>query len=500
MARSLGSSAARGVVVTLAGQGSRVVIQLVGVIVLARILAPADFGLLAMVIVVVGFGELLRDFGLSSAAIQSRELTTPQRANLFWINTVLGAVLTVILFLTAPLIADFYGHAELELIAQALAPVFLINGLSTQFRAHLTRDLLFGRLAVSDVVAQAAALAIALVAALAGAGYGALVLQQLAQAVIALVLLVIVTPWWPGLPRRTGGMSPLLRFGGALFGSQIVTYISRNVDTLVISLRFGPSALGAYDRAFQMLMMPLNQLNAPATRVALPVLSRLRDDPRRFTEFLLTAQTILLIPVVAIFSFAAATGPALVALLLGPQWEQTGVLFQILAIGGVFQAANYATYWVFLARGKAGSLLRYSLVSRPVFIVIVLLGAIGDLYTLAGAYAAGLAYLWIFGLVWSARSAGAPARRMAWNGVRTILAYGFAGVITWGAGELYFSGLPLGLNLVASFAVMVVASAGIAFSIPRLRRDLLALLRVPALVRGRGGGAATVDAETAGVE
>lgn len=493
MARSLGSSAARGVVVTLAGQGSRVVIQLVGVIVLARVLAPEDFGLLAMIIVVIGFGELLRDFGLSSAAIQSSELTAAQRANLFWINTAIGAVLTVILCLTAPLIADFYGHDELEAIAQALAPVFLLNGLSTQFRAHLTRDLLFGRLAVADVVAQAIALVIALVVGLAGAGYGALVLQQLAQALIALVLLAIVTPWWPGLPRRTSGMSPLLRFGGGLFGAQLVNYVSRNVDTLVISLKFGPSALGAYDRAFQMLMMPLNQLNAPATRVALPVLSRLHDAPKRFTEFLLTAQTILLIPVVAIFAFAAATGPVLVALLLGPQWQQTGVLFQILAIGGVFQAANYATYWVFLSRGKTGSLLRYSLVSRPVFIVIVLLGGLGDLYTLAGAYAAGLAYLWVFGLVWSARSAGAPAGRMAWNGVRTILAYGLAGAITWGAGELYFRGLPLGLNLAASFAVMVVASAVIAFSIPRLRRDVLTLLRVPTLMKNRGVGPAAPD-------
>ena len=139
----LAGSASRGALVTLAGQAVRVVIQLAGIVVLARLLGPSDYGLVAMVTVIIGVGEVFRDFGLSSAAIQAKILTPAQKDNLFWINGGIGLLLTLLVCALASPIADFYGDPRLQPLSYALSLTFLLNGLSTQFRADLSRHLRF---------------------------------------------------------------------------------------------------------------------------------------------------------------------------------------------------------------------------------------------------------------------------------------------------------------------------------------------------------------------
>jgi O-antigen/teichoic acid export membrane protein len=173
-AEGLGSRAARGAAVTLGAQGIKILVQLASVIVLARLLSPTDYGLVTMVVAIIGVGEIFRDFGLSSAAIQAPTLSRGQRDNLQWINTGIGLVLAGTVFASAGLIAQLYGHEQLVPLAQVLSVTFLVNGFATQYRADLIRRMRFRALALADVAAPVVALGVAIVGALLGWGYWAL--------------------------------------------------------------------------------------------------------------------------------------------------------------------------------------------------------------------------------------------------------------------------------------------------------------------------------------
>ncbi|MDQ1733125.1 MAG: hypothetical protein QOK10_3284, partial [Pseudonocardiales bacterium] len=280
--KGLGRIAARGAAVTMGGQGVRMVIQIASVIILAKLLTPHDYGVVAMVLAVAGIADIFRDFGLSSAAVQAKSLSHAQRNNLFWLNSALGLLLCLIVAAGSPLIASFYHEREVRGIALALSLTFLLNGLATQFRADLDRHLRFGQLALVDIGTQVAGLVVGVVLAVNGAGYWALVAQQLLNSALTLAAVAILAGWLPRRPTRNAEMSGLLRFGWHLVGTQLIGYATNNVDSVVIGHRFGAAPLGFYNRAFQLLMAPLTQVRAPTTTVALPVLSRIESDNKRY--------------------------------------------------------------------------------------------------------------------------------------------------------------------------------------------------------------------------
>jgi O-antigen/teichoic acid export membrane protein len=471
---SLGKVASRGAAVTFGGQLVRIVVQLAGIVLLARLLSPSDYGVTTMVLAIIGIGEILRDFGLSSAAIQAKTLTRGQRANLFWINVGIGAALTGIVAALAWPIAAFYDDPRLVAVTLALAPTFLLNGFCTQFRADLNRHFRFGQLVVVEIFAQAVALGIALMLAVWGWGFWALVAQQVLQVLLQAVLLPFVAGWMPSLPRRGEQMRPLLTFGGGLVGSQVLVYASRNVDSLVIGRAFGAEALGFYNRAFQLMLLPLNQINAPSSRVALPTLSRLQEQPQRYREFLVFGQIVLLNIVSFILALCIAQAPAIVAIALGPQWAPSVPLFQILAVAGFFQAAAYATYWASLSLGLTTRFFWYTLATRPLFIGVVVLGALGGVEGVAWAYAAATALLWPIGVVWITRRSIAPTGRMFVGALRTMVVYGLAATGSWASTLAIPEELAL-VRALVGLAALLAALALIAGVFPPFRRDIVAI-------------------------
>ncbi|WP_395244569.1 lipopolysaccharide biosynthesis protein [Agromyces sp. MMS24-K17] len=488
--RSLGASASRGAAVTLGAQLVRVLVQLAGIVVLARLLTPDDYGVLAMVLAIIGVGEVFRDFGLSAAAIQAREVTSAQRTNLFWINTGIGAVLAAAVCLASGPIAGFYGDPRLQPVALLLSTTFLLNGISTQFRADLNRRMRFLRLSSAEIIGQVAGLVAGIWLALAGAGYWALAWQQVVLALATQVALLGVTRWRPGLPRRGVPMAGFLKFGGNLVGAQLVTYASRNVDSIVIGSTLGASALGLYNRAYQLMLMPLNQINAPSTRVALPVLSRLQDSPARYAEFVGLGQTFMLNLIGAILAFGCAQAPAIILIALGDQWAGAVPIFQILAVAGFFQAASYATYWVFLSKGLTGAHLAYNLATRPIMIGLIIMGSWWGVLGVATAFTVSTALLWPIALWWAGRVSDAPVRMLGLNGLRALLVYGWAGAASF----LATMALPedawaarIGVGLLAFLAALAAA-----LIVPAFRSDVRRMASVRRFFRS-GGSAPTPD-------
>lgn len=484
-AHGLGSTAARGALITLSGQGIRILLQFAGVVVLARLLSPHDYGLLAIVVVIIGIGEIFRDFGLSSAAVRAPELTGGQRTNLFWINAAIGVSLGGVLFAISGPLATAAGQIEVQSIARAMTVIFILNGLTTQFRAHLMRDLQFRRLAIIDVIAPAFALAVAISAALLGWGYWSLVAQQITQALAILVGTAVGARWLPGLPNRNVSVRPFLRFGANLVLSQIVNYGANNVDTAVVGFVYGPTSLGLYNRAYQLVVTPLSQIQSPVTSVAIPVLAKIQEDQRRFSAYIVRGQLALGYPIsLGLVGVAVAAEP-ITRLMLGEQWLAAVPFLQLFAVAGIARNLAFVGYWVYVVRGLSGDLFRFSLATGLVPVICVVVGTQWGVLGVAAGFAIAPWLTWPVSLLWLSRVTAVPTRALFTGALRII---GVAGVSAGAAFSVTIA-LPAmpALLSIAVTAVAIGGTVGLLCLIPTIRRDAKSLLEVGVLVKRRKG-------------
>jgi O-antigen/teichoic acid export membrane protein len=477
-------AAARGTAVTLLGQLIRFIVQTGSLLVLARLISPADYGLVSMVTAIVGIAAVVGDFGLSLAAMQARHLTDDQRSNLFWMNALIGLLLGIAVFFLAHPIASFYHKPDLVIIVRVLAITFVLNGLMTQFKAELARALRFGRLSAMDIAAQAVGFVVALIAAWQGAGYWALVAQQIGIAATTLCAAALLSGWRPSFPRRGAKMGSLLSFGANTMGVQAITYASSNVDNVLVGKFWGATSLGVYSRAYTIFELPVQQLAAPLTRVVLPILARVEDDDI-FLRYVRRAQLMMSYGLVGSFAVAASVAQPLVVIVLGPQWGAAAPIFQVLALGGVFQALGYVYYWIFLARGKTAVQLKYSIVGRVSMIGFIYVGVhFGPIGAASGA-AAGFFLLWLLYSAWGVPQAGLHVGRMNYETMRTVLV--FAGIFSISqllyASTLHSLGAwtALGAGLVIDGFAFAVAW----LTIRAVRHDVSLVLRTMKLVLGR---------------
>lgn len=425
------TSAKRAGAVTIFGQLIKIVVQLVGLIAFSRLLTPRDIGLVAMLMVFLMLGELIRDFGLSQAAIQTAKLSHGQASNLFWSSTLIGVLMTTCMFIGAPAVAAIYNEPALRGLALWVALSFTINALQTQFQVRLARDFRFVALTVTDAISQVVGLVAGLVAAFSGAGYWSLVVQMLAIYGSLLIQRAIVTGWWPGLPRREPGMRALYLFGLHSGLAQLLNYAAYNADTYIIGIRWGASALGIYNRAFQMFTVPSNQLLAPLTNVALPLLSRRRHEGTDFYSLLWKAQVAVSVAMTYVFALAASLAEPIVRVALGEQWIASAILLSILSIGGAIQVLSYIAFWAFLASGNARQLFFSGLVTRPLLIVCIVIGTVGGLEGVAWGFTAGLAAAWIICLIWLKRCDEMPIWQFFTAGFQVFLCGLVAGGSCW---------------------------------------------------------------------
>jgi PST family polysaccharide transporter len=482
--RGLGAVAARGAAATITGQIARIVVQICSLAVLSRLLGPGDYGLVALVLAVVAAGEVFRDFGLSAAAVQAKSLTSAQRDGLFWLNAALGGALTIVTVLAAPLVALAFGQPELAPIMRLLALTFVINGCSAQYRAHLQRTLRFSWLAGADVAAQIAGVGLGIGLAIAGAGYWALVAQQLGQVLTALLLLVVVARWLPGLPRRGSGVRPLVRFGSQYVAGQLVAYVGKNADALLVGARFGPVPLGFYNRAFSALMGPLGQLRGPTTTVALPVLSRLQDDESRFSAYVQRGQVALGYTFLPAMALAAGAADPLIRILLGDKWLPVVPIFAALAFAGIFDTLPYVGFWVYLSRGLTVPLLRFTIAITVLRLACIAVGSWWGPVGVAVGIAVATGLAWPLSLWRLSRLTPLPLAGLVRGGLRILALVVLAALAAWTASSALESWHPV-VQLAAAFAASAAVYLVAGLLVPTVRRDEAVIADMVRLVLAR---------------
>lgn len=333
-------------------QGSRVAIQLAGLVVLARLLPAADYGLMAMATVVTNFALLLRDLGTAAAIIQKTDLREETKATVFWLNVMMGVLLSLMLFVCAPLIARYFAAAELVPVLSMLSIALPLASSGAVHQALLERRSAFRALTGIEIGSSLAGLLAAIVAALSGAGVYSFVIQAILTAGLSSMLLWIVSGWRPTTLPSWRELHGLMGFSGNLTLFNFINYFSRNADGMIVGRYLGAAALGSYSLAYKLMLFPVQNVTLAVSRALYPVLSRQQNAPEVMARLYL--RTVCLI--------ALVTAPLMVGLLVvrepfvrvvfGQGWPMVPEILAWLAPTGFVQSIVSSTGTVFMARGR----------------------------------------------------------------------------------------------------------------------------------------------------
>jgi PST family polysaccharide transporter len=478
----LGVRSARGGAVTIGMQALKFLIFTGATVVLAHLLTPQDYGLVGMVTIVVSFVGMFQYLGLSTATIQWAELNHPQVSTLFWVNIALSAGITLLVLACAPLVAWFYGEPQLIPITQGFAVSIILRGMSIQHEALLVRQMRFTTIAINDLVALFLGVTAAVVAAMYGAGYWALVINQFVMTASTAAGVWMACRWRPGWPVRDVGLGRMLSFGGNLTGFNLVVFVARHIDNLLIGRVWGARELGLYSRAYQMLMLPLEQVNAPISSVVVPALSRLNDTPERYRgAFLKVLENIAMLTMPGV-AFMIGAADWLVLLLLGPQWTASAHIFRLLGAAAIVQPLTYSGHWLFITQGRTREVFRWGLISGGIAVASIVAGLPWGALGVAASYALVDLIVTAPLLFWFAGREG-PVR--TGDFYRAIAPSFCAAIVTlvavFGA-RPWLEPLPLAARLLAALAVAVVASLLVFAIIPAGRRALQNVAELVALL------------------
>lgn len=473
----------RGGVITFGAQGVKVVIQFGAIVVLARLLSPEAFGLIAMVAALGGVLDLVKEFGLSAATIQRPDITHAQVTMLFWINTAVGSAIALILLFGAPVIAQFYHQPALVAVTRWLSLGFLISGLTTQHWALLRRQMRFATIAALETSSEIVGFAVAITAALAGAGYWALVAQRLTVPFLVLIGSWILCRWRPGRPIVGTPIGELVRFGASITGCNLVGTLSRGVDQVLIGWLFGPVSLGLYERAAKLLVAPINNINAPLYAVAMPALSRLSDQSDRYRKAYRE-----IFEKLAMVTMPAGVGVAVMAgwvvnILFGPRWLDATPLVACFAIAASYYPVTLAVGLLYMTQNRSREMLRAAILDASISVFLMVAGLPWGVVGVAGFYAFGGLFIRAPLAFWLATRRGpvtmADLYRAILPSISAALAVGVVGLLGRQLADPGLTTPALGMVGLAAVAAGIATFA----AIPQSRRALLALTRVAILIR-----------------
>ena len=337
---AMGAQVFRGSWISLLGQSMQLLLRLGSTVVLARLLTPEAYGLVAMVAVLTGFISLFKSLGLATATIQAPRLTHAELNGLFWINAGLGCAAMIVTIALGPVMAWFYDEPRITSLTLGLSVTFLLAGLAVQPAALLRRRLRFGTSVAIEVGSVAAGAAAAIALAASGAGPWALVGGVIATEAMNLTLVWAVAGWKPTRPAFGAKVGNLVALGRDLTQFNILNYWARNLDNFLIGWYWGAAALGTYGRAYQLLLLPLQHVTTPLAPVAFAAPTRLHDDEGRLSRGLRSNTEKVAIACMPLTTFFFFSARQVVELLLGPRWLNVAPIFTSLAAAGLVQPVS----------------------------------------------------------------------------------------------------------------------------------------------------------------
>jgi O-antigen/teichoic acid export membrane protein len=369
-------------------QGARVVSQLVSMTVLARLLAPGAYGLMALAAIVTNLAYLFRDMGTAAALIQARKVSPTMASTVYWTNLGLGLLIGIGIAAAAPLAAQVFREPQLAAVLYLLALVFPITGASVVHQALLERESQFAVVAGAEIAASLAGLAAALWLAWRGAGVFSLVAQMIVSAAVSTTIIVLRSSFRPGRHWNLDEFKSIARFSGNLSLFNVVLYVSRNADSMVVGRILGTAALGVYAMAYRLMLFPLQNMTFVASRVLFPVMSRNQGSAAEMAGLYLRSLAFIAFLSAPLMAGLFALREPFVHAMLGARWQASITLLGWLAPVGFIQSLVSSTGTVLMARGSTDLMLRLGVLGAVLQVGAVVIGARWGTEGVAAAYLA----------------------------------------------------------------------------------------------------------------
>ena len=331
------------------------ILQLAQLAILARFLDPSAFGLMALVMIVIGFSQAFLDMGISNAIIHKQEVTKDQLSTLYWVNIFAGLVLFFIIVLIAPFISEFYKEPELTKLILITSLTFIIQPFGQQFMVLWQKKLRFSEIAKIDIVNKSISLVVSVYLAYKGYGVYAIVFGVLAGIVSQTIQFVFIglKEYRPGFVFKIGEVKEFLSFGAYQMGEKTINYFNYQIDTILIGRLLGVEALGIYTVAKQIIMAPSQIINPIITKVTFPVMAKLQDDIPRLKNIYLKTINYLSSVNFPIYVFIFIFAHDIVLIMFGEKWLEAVYIMKILSIWGALRSTGNPVGSLLLARGKA---------------------------------------------------------------------------------------------------------------------------------------------------
>ena len=321
--------------------------------ILARLVSPAEFGIIGMITVFTGFAIRFVDFGFSAALIHKKDIDKKDINTVFTLNTAIGIILSVLFFMIAPLIANFYDKPILTILTQSFSIIFLVTGLSGVNRALLTKQMDFKLNTIISVISLIVSSGIAIVMAFFGYGVWSILFKILSQEIINTVLYFLMFPVNQKLEFSKKSFDSMFVMGRNVAGESTINYWSRNADNLLIGRMIGSEALGLYSKAYSIMLLPLNNISRVISKVMFPSFSLIQNDKIQIKNlYLKTTKLIAFITFPMMAGLAILSEPFVLAT-FGKDWIEMAPLISILSVLGAFQSILSLNGVIYYSLGKS---------------------------------------------------------------------------------------------------------------------------------------------------
>jgi O-antigen/teichoic acid export membrane protein len=459
-----------GILWTASGKGARSALQVLVLVVLARLVSPTDFGVVSAAMVVIGFSSIFAQLGFGPAIVQRPSIEPRHERCAFAVSVYLGLLLGAVTWASAPLVARFFRMPTLEPVLRALAWVFPLKGLGVVSVSLIQREMKFGLLATREVASFAVGYgAIGVGLAYQGWGVWALVAANLAQTALSTATLLVARPPVVALRTDRETFRELAWFGGGFTVARVANSLAVQGDNMVVGRWLGAAALGIYGRAYQLMAVPASAIGDVLDVVLFPAMASVQGDAARLAKAYrrgISLIALLILPAsVGLFVLA----PELVDVLLGPRWKGVVVPLQILSLGMLFRTSYKMSDSLSRATGTV-----YRRAWRQVLYAVLVVGGslVGQRWGVAGVAAGVLAAvavnfiamaqlsLAVAGLTWGALlRAHLPAAALAASTALVMAAVALP-MRAWGVPPL--------VRLLAAAGTALVVATGLAWTSPRL--------------------------------
>jgi O-antigen/teichoic acid export membrane protein len=436
------------------------VAQFVTFLVLARLLEPAQFGLVALASFFVGLVGVVVDLGLTSYLVQRERLGPRTLETAFWLSLVIGAALTALVLGLAPFVASAYHQQQLTGILRALACTFVLTALTSTQVAILQRQLMFRALALRSLIGTLVAAAAAVALAYSGAGVWSLVAQALIAPLVGVVVLWRASGWRPRFAFDRGESRDMLSFGTNVLGMEVMGYFRSRGGDLVVGSILGADALGILTIANRLLSSVLDLSTAAILVVAGPIFAKVKRDRAQLTRAYQLAMSYSVAMTAPVLIVLGIVSPVLVPRLFGAQWVVSGQLARILCLGAITASLTYFDRSLLLMVNRARAELGVTAASMVSHLAVLAATAPFGLHFMVVALAVRNLLFWPFRLLIARRYAGISIRPVLGPVTRVLAASVLAGpmpVLVY----LAMSGQPA-LVVSAACAAVMVPSYGLA--------------------------------------